>query len=117
MERGNPPRLMAVDFTHLVAWYTEHCDGEWQHRYGIRLETLDNPGWLLTVDLVHTNLEGTTMDDVMEGCSPDGHPRSPRWIHCSVKENQFRGACDLLQVSRLFAVFQRFCTSVADPRK
>ncbi|WP_203237204.1 Imm53 family immunity protein [Streptomyces gilvosporeus] len=29
----------------LTAWYTSQCDGGWEHEYGIRIETLDNPGW------------------------------------------------------------------------
>ncbi len=97
-----------VDFTSLVEWYHSNWDGSWEHRYGIRLETLDNPGWMLTVDLIHTALQGRLMADIFEGCNPDGHPVSPRWIHCVVRENQFRGACDPTQVSQLFAVFNRF---------
>ena len=37
-------------------WFRQCCDGEWEHRYGIRIETTDNPGWLLTIaDLEMTN--------------------------------------------------------------
>lgn len=25
-------------------WYKEHCDGVWEHDYGITIGTLDNPG-------------------------------------------------------------------------
>ena len=32
-------------------WYKTNCDGDWEHSYGITLQTLDNPGWHLTVDL------------------------------------------------------------------
>lgn len=39
-------------------WYKEQCNGDWEHQYGIRLETLDNPGWFLKVDLVETPLQG-----------------------------------------------------------
>jgi hypothetical protein len=28
----------------LEAWYASRCDGEWEHGYGISIETLDNPG-------------------------------------------------------------------------
>jgi hypothetical protein len=101
-----------VDFTHVIAWYQSHCDGEWEHKYGIKLETLDNPGWQLTVDLIHTELQGRPMEEVIEGCRPDGHPVSPRWIHCVVRQNQFRGACDPTQISRLFSTFNRFNASI-----
>ncbi len=38
----------------LQKWYARHCDEDWEHSYGIKLDTLDNPGWILTVDLADT---------------------------------------------------------------
>jgi hypothetical protein len=38
----------------LQAWVSRQCDGDWEHGAGFRLETLDNPGWMLTVDLSAT---------------------------------------------------------------
>ncbi len=97
-----------VDFADLIAWYQSHCDDSWEHQYGVRLETLDNPGWQLTIDLIHTDLQGRTMTEVREGIAPEDHPVSPRWIQCSVSDNQFRGACDPTQVARLFQTFHHF---------
>ncbi|MEW1657997.1 Imm53 family immunity protein [Streptomyces sp. NPDC093707] len=34
----------------LTAWYTSQCDGDREHEYGIRIETLDNPGWSVEID-------------------------------------------------------------------
>ena len=108
-DQTTPPAT--VDFGEISEWYQRHCDGTWEHGHGVRLETLDNPGWLLTVDLKHTDLQGRTMTAVREGISPQGHPVSPRWIHCCVNDNQFRGACDPGQAARLFHVFHRFMLS------
>jgi hypothetical protein len=41
----------------LQVWYKNQCDGDWEHSYGIKIETLDNPGWSLTIDLLSTSLE------------------------------------------------------------
>ncbi|QNR98348.1 immunity 53 family protein [Stenotrophomonas sp. 169] len=38
----------------LQKWYARHCDEDWEHSYGINIDTLDNPGWILTVDLADT---------------------------------------------------------------
>ncbi|WP_349985626.1 immunity 53 family protein [Stenotrophomonas sp. WHRI 8082] len=38
----------------LQKWYARHCDEDWEHSYGIKIDTLDNPGWILTVDLDDT---------------------------------------------------------------
>lgn len=42
----------------LQQWYSAQCNGDWEHSYGIKIDTLDNPGWILTVDLAETNLAG-----------------------------------------------------------
>ena len=108
MKRNAPTSQTTVDFKDIIEWYQSHCDGNWEHQYGVRLETLDNPGWRLTVDLIHTGLQGKTMAEVREGIAPQNHPVSPHWIHCYVSENQFRGACDPTQISRLFKIFYQF---------
>ena len=41
----------------LQNWYKMHCDGDWEHSYGVIIDTLDNPGWKLSVDLTDTLLE------------------------------------------------------------
>lgn len=108
MKRGQPTSPTVVDFADIIEWYNSHCDQSWEHQYGVSLQTLDNPGWLLRVDLIHTDLQGSTMTEVREGIAPQGHPVSPRWLHCFVIDNQFRGACDPTQVARLFQLFRQF---------
>lgn len=34
-----------------------NCNGDW-HLYGVRINTLDNPGWSVKIDLEETNLDG-----------------------------------------------------------
>ncbi|MFE2849501.1 Imm53 family immunity protein, partial [Streptomyces scopuliridis] len=29
----------------LQNWYTQQCDGDWEHEWGVKIATLDNPGW------------------------------------------------------------------------
>lgn len=42
-------------------WYSAQCNGDWEHSYGIKIDTLDNPGWILTIDLAETPLSGYSM--------------------------------------------------------
>lgn len=97
-----------VDFTSLIEWYRANCNDDWEHRYGIKLETLDNPGWLLIVDLVGTSLQGKSMPTLNEGCDPAGNPMTASWIHGTAANNQFRAACDPDQIARLFQLFEAF---------
>lgn len=46
----------------LQAWYASQCDGDWEHGEGVRIATLDNPGWELMVDLIGTALEGKNLE-------------------------------------------------------
>jgi hypothetical protein len=45
---------MGTAISLLQKWYARHCDEDWEHSYGIKIDTLDNPGWILTVDLADT---------------------------------------------------------------
>ena len=33
----------------LQNWYKSKCDGIWEHSYGIEINTLDNPGWRVSL--------------------------------------------------------------------
>jgi hypothetical protein len=47
--------------TRLQEWYGEQCDGDWEHQSGICIETLDNPGWFVRIDLAGTALADRTL--------------------------------------------------------
>ena len=38
-------------------WYKINCNGNWEHDYGFIIETLDNPGWRIKIDLSGTSLD------------------------------------------------------------
>lgn len=38
-------------------WYKNQCNGDWEHENGIKINTTDNPGWSVTIDLVDTSLD------------------------------------------------------------
>jgi len=69
----------------LSQWYERHCDSQWEHRYGISLDTLDNPGWQVSIDLTATELDGLPF-------TPVSREESPRdWIVCRVEAGKFVG--------------------------
>jgi hypothetical protein len=86
----------------LQQWYSERCDGEWEHSYGIEISTLDNPGWQIKVDLRDTGLEEARFENVtVERAKTD-------WIRCSVGDKMFRGACGPLNLTELLGYFRSF---------
>ncbi|MER6678329.1 immunity 53 family protein [Streptomyces sp. NPDC000983] len=42
----------------LQRWYSAQCDEHWEHEWGVKIDTLDNPGWSVRIDLEETDLEG-----------------------------------------------------------
>jgi hypothetical protein len=72
--------------TWLQGWYGDHCDGDWEHQYGVELGTIDNPGWRLRVDLVGTELEGRTAERTAVDRS------SSDWMQTWVQDDCFHAA-------------------------
>ena len=88
----------------LAAWLQQQCNGEWEHAFGISIQSTDNPGWWVTIDLRGTPLEHKTFAPVVRGEFSGGDPRPP-WLHCRVKETVFHGAGDLGQLDEILTIF------------
>jgi hypothetical protein len=48
----------------LCAWYEAQCVNDWQEEFGIKIDTIDNPGWSLKIDLHKTNLLEKNFDEL-----------------------------------------------------
>ena len=48
----------------LEKWYRQQCNGDWEHSWGIKIDTLDNPGWTIEINLNETIAEGRTLQRV-----------------------------------------------------
>lgn len=46
----------------LQQWYESQCNGDWEHQHGVKITTIDNPGWDLKIDIYNTDLEGLEID-------------------------------------------------------
>lgn len=56
----------------LESWYIENIDGDWEHNYGVKIDTIDNPGWSVLIDLNETKYQNYTLDKVeVENSSND----------------------------------------------
>lgn len=68
----------------LQSWYSKQCNGEWEHSYGVRIGTLDNPGWSVEIDLAGTSLADRPLEKIQRDSGTD-------WILCELYADQFRG--------------------------
>ena len=89
----------------LQKWYASQCDGEWEHQCGVRVESLDNPGWSVRINLEGTELLHRPFSPTEEGTGSDGHPEQTKWIACFVRDGAWNGASDESQLDRILTVF------------
>jgi hypothetical protein len=80
-------------------WYRSHCNGDWEHQWGVSIETLDNPGWRIQIDLRQTQAEGRTSAWVKINRSGDD------WLMYRAVGDKFEAACGPLNLSEALQVF------------
>jgi Immunity protein 53 len=84
----------------LEKWYADHCNDSWEHDYGIVIETIDNPGWSVSIDTTDTILDGLEIPYSI-------HERSENdWIGYSVLNNVFKGVGDAAKLNAIIKIFR-----------
>ena len=96
---------MSAALEFLENWYRSQCDGYWEHSNGVTIETLDTPGWLVTIDLGETPLEGRAMGPVRQQDSDRD------WLICTVEQNRFCGQGDATKMDAILETFRLWATS------
>jgi hypothetical protein len=93
---------MPMNISDLEQWYLAQCNGDWEHQYGIKIETLDNPGWILRVDLKGTPAESRQLDwKKIERSEHD-------WIHYRMENKQFVAAAGPKNLNEAIDTFLRW---------
>ena len=93
----------------LEDWYASRCDGDWEHSFGITIETLDNPGWAVRIALAETRLAGRPFEQVQIDRSPDD------WLRCSVEADVFKGYGGPGNLHEILDAFSRWAK--AEPKR
>ena len=75
-----------MSISALEKWYLARCNGDWEHQFGVKIDTLDNPGWTMRIDLQGTPAESRDLEwQKIERSEHD-------WIAYRVKNAQFEAA-------------------------
>jgi hypothetical protein len=90
------------DLTFLQSWYLSQCDEDWEHEYGVKIATLDNPGWRVQVDLIGTALEGRVV------ARSKLEPAADRWIWSWSDGEVFHATCDAMSLDLALSLFRAF---------
>jgi hypothetical protein len=96
---------MADVLQRLQQWYAEHCDGDWEHTYGIHITTIDNPGWGVEINLAGTNLRTRNFDRVSDPVDAAEFLEGDRWLTCYVEDEVWHGAGDETKLEMILETF------------
>ena len=91
--------------TRLQDWYSRQCNGEWEHSSGISVQSSDNPGWWVKIDLVGTPLESLAFPEISEGVDAQRFALSPDWMSCRSEDGVWHGAGDETKLERILEIF------------
>lgn len=86
--------------TWLQLWFKQQANGDWEHQYGVSIESLDNPGWSVKIDLTETNLSSKSFPKLSEDNG------SNNWIMCRVENGKFEGAGDTMKLEKILKIFK-----------
>jgi len=90
-----------TDMVWLQQWYLSNCGGEWEHQYGVHINTLDNPGWTVRINLAGTRWEGLPAQTIERETSETD------WVHCSIANNEFQGHGGPENLDELIQIFRK----------
>ncbi len=93
----------------IQAWYVANCDGDWEHGYGVRIETLDNPGWSVAIELERTPLDGLDFEKVEVTRTVND------WVVAQVDDNTWKFFGGPLNLSEGLYLFREWARAVAQP--
>ena len=83
----------------LQDWYLRQCNGDWEHVCGVRIETLDNPGWSVEIDLKETPLARREFESLGSEKTEDD------WLFLSRSGESFKIACGPRNLEGALAIF------------
>ncbi|MCX4762195.1 immunity 53 family protein [Streptomyces sp. NBC_01275] len=90
----------------LQRWYEAQCDGDWEHEWGVRIDTLDNPGWSVRIDLEETLLAGRPYEGT------EFRRSGSDWGMARVSDDVFEASCGPLNLGEVLGLFRVWATSV-----
>jgi hypothetical protein len=86
----------------LQEWFSQQCDCDWEHGNGIRVETIDNPGWRIRIDCSGTELQGRLLSRTkLERSEAD-------WLHVWVENDEFNAACGTHNLTEALERFRQW---------
>lgn len=89
----------------LQRWYSTQCNGEWEQDRGIQIESCDNPGWWVKIDVAGTVLASREFQTIAESVDSNGCQQRDRWLYCRLANGVWHGAGDETKLRLIIKTF------------
>ena len=89
----------------LQRWYHSQCNGVWEHSWGVKIDTLDNPGWSIEINLRDTTLAGMAFQEHSYGTGKNAESSGDGWLACKVEGDVFKGFGWPFKLQEMLEVF------------
>ena len=86
----------------LQRWYCAQCECDWENGYGLTIDTLDSPGWQVTINLNCTPLASKIFPELKN------IENEQAWIRRRVKDAVFEGHGGPLMLEEILRKFYEF---------
>lgn len=86
-------------------WYNSNCNGDWEHMYGVKIDTLDNPGWKIEINIIDTSVEEKYFESIKNYIDDEN------WINCMVIDGVFTGWGDPFRLEEILKIFKNWVES------
>lgn len=100
----------------LGQWYASQCDGDWEHSYGIKIDTLDNPGWWIKIDVTDTIMADQSFEAAAFGEQSEDFEHwqgAGSWWAAAVRNGVFEATCGPLDLPAIVGVFRNWVGQIS----
>ena len=95
--------MLGYSMRSILNWLEEwHKENAFEDGYAlnITIKALDNPGWMIDIDLNDTIYSSISMDEIRIDNADDD------WMTCRIENNRFCGFGDCLKLEKILEVFK-----------
>lgn len=99
------------NLTFITRWFKDQCDGEWESDFGLTIESVNNPGWMVRIDLDGTGLEPASFKPLADQRSDTD------WVEARVDDGAWVGGASVQNLDELLGVFRAWVERTPRPTR
>ena len=93
------------EIEEIQKWYHSQCNEDWEHGLGVSVETLDNPGWSVKIDIEDTELENRAYEEFSYGTGDEADTSGNDWLITKIENRQFVGCGGPYKLKEILSLF------------